>query len=183
MGTPHPPRKAALILGLLSSIPDLLHSAAERCAQEFGPIEITSDAVDFNFTQYYDAEMGTPIKRRFVSFSRLIEPDLLAELKLTSNAIEAEFAKSGGYSVPRPINLDPGYVTAGKLVLATTKDYSHRICLRDGIYAEVTLIYRGRQFEPLPWTYPDYRTEQYIRFFTEVRAAYLQKPESRVQEA
>lgn len=179
MGIPRPPKKVALILGVLSSIPELMRPAAERCALEFGPIDLASDLVDFSFTRYYDAEMGAPIKRQLFSFANLIEPDALAAIKLRTNAVEAEFANSGKYSIARPVNLDPGYVAASKLVLATTKDYSHRIYLRDGIYAEVTLVYHGQQFEPLQWTYPDYCTESYVRFFMDVRAAYLRRPESK----
>ena len=69
----------------------------------------------------------------------------------------------------RPLNLDPGYITPAKLVLASTKDHAHRIYLRDGIYAEVTLSFRGRKWQPLEWTYPDYRRDDYQRFFTECR--------------
>ena len=102
-------------------------------------------------------------------FEQLIDPAALAEIKRQTNEWEAEYAALGRHPEPRPLNLDPGYITPAKLVLASTKDHAHRIYLRDGIYAEVTLAYRQRQWQPLEWTYPDYRRDDYQRFFSECR--------------
>ena len=172
MGIPHEHPKVRAVLGILSAFPDLLGLAAERAEAIFGPPDLTSDVFPFDFTEYYRDEMGTDIKRRFLSYPRLIAPDQLAEIKLRTNRLEAEIAEEHSRGVRRPVNLDPGYLTLSKLVLATTKDYGHRIYLRDGIYAEVTLRFRGGRFEPWPWTYPDYRTEPYLAFFRQVRDAY-----------
>ena len=113
--------------------------------------------------------MGTDLNKQFLAFERLIDPAALADIKRQTNDWEAEYAALGRHAEPRPLNLDPGYITPAKLVLASTKDHAHRIYLRDGIYAEVTLAYRHRQWQPLEWTYPDYRREDYQRFFTRCR--------------
>jgi hypothetical protein len=172
LGVPTPPRSVGLLMGVLSSFPEMFDMAAERAQREFGLISLKSDLYDFNFTSYYDAEMGVPIRRQFLFFRDLIDPGALADAKLITNRLESEFAGSGVFSVARPVNLDPGYVTESKLVLATTKDYSHRIYLRDGIYAEVTLLFRKGRCEPLPWTYPDFRSPSYHSFFLQTRDAY-----------
>ena len=174
MGTPlkHPPVR--LIVGILTAFPDLFGLVRELCETEFGPADLVSPVFDFGFTDYYEKEMGKDIKRRFLSFRNLIEPDSLPDVKLKTNALEQQIASGNPRGVSRPVNLDPGFVSLSKLVLASTKDYAHRIYLRDGIYAEVTLSYRARaaRFEPMPWTYPDYRTEGYQEVFMKVRGAY-----------
>jgi len=166
----HPGVRA--ILGILSAFADLIDLAADRAEAIFGPADLRSEVFPFDFTDYYREEMGPDIKRRFLSYPRLIAPDRLAEIKIRTNRLEAEIARDHSRGVPRPVNVDPGYLALDKLVLATTKDYSHRIYLRDGIYAEATLRFRHGRFEPWPWTYPDYRTEAYTRFFLQVRQAY-----------
>jgi hypothetical protein len=130
----------------------------------------------FDFTAYYESEMGANLLRKFIAFERPVSPADLAEIKLWTNGVEASFSEAAASRRPpvrRPINLDPGYVTLSKLVLATTKDHAHRIYLDRGIYAEVTLRFLKGAFEPMPWTYPDYRTEAYRRFFEGVRAELL----------
>lgn len=169
MGTAKLHDAVRLITGVLTAFPDLFDAAAEACEREFGPIELRSDTFDFDFTDYYAEEMGAPIKRRFFSFRDRIDPAGLADIKLRTNIMERRIADAFRKPVPRPVNLDPGYLTLSKLVLATTKDYAHRIYLRDGIYAEITLRYHKGRFEAMPWTYPDYRTEAYHRFFLQVR--------------
>ena len=164
----HPP-VVKLICGMISSRPEFLDAAAEELAREFGPVEITSETMDFDFTHYYDAEMGTPLFRRFAGFAGTFRPNALAEAKLRTNAIEAEFARRAAAGVARPINLDPGYVESAKLVLASMKNFSHRVYLGRGVYAEVTLTFRRRRWEALPWTFPDYASGRYDAFLTAVR--------------
>jgi hypothetical protein len=101
----------------------------------------------------------------------LIDPAGLADIKLRTNAIEERY-RDGRWGVERPINLDPGYLELGKLVLASTKNHFHRIFLRDGIYAEVTLYYRDKAFQPFEWTFPDYRSAGYQQFFLDARRVY-----------
>lgn len=127
-----------------------------------------SEVMDFTFTGYYDKEMGAGIKRQFVSFTRLILPEQLPVIKLLTNKIEQDLALKG----KRRVNIDPGYLSLAKVVLATTKDYSHRFYLGQGIYGEVTLTYARGKFSSFPWTYPDYQTQSYQQFFGEIREIY-----------
>lgn len=127
-----------------------------------------SEVMDFTFTGYYDKEMGAGIKRQFVSFTRLILPEQLPVIKLLTNKIEQDLALKG----KRRVNIDPGYLSLAKVVLATTKDYSHRLYLEQGIYGEVTLTYARGKFSSFPWTYPDYQTQAYQQFFGEIREIY-----------
>jgi hypothetical protein len=113
--------------------------------------------------------MGSDLKKRFWAIADPIDPGQLAAIKLTTNLWEAEYAGAGLHAEPRPLNLDPGYLTLAKLVLASTKDHAHRIYLGDGIYAEVTLAYRRGGWQAFDWTYPDYRREDYQAFFTHCR--------------
>ncbi|MDI6759492.1 MAG: DUF4416 family protein [Candidatus Brocadiaceae bacterium] len=192
MGKVHPPTQVNLIIGMLSNVTGLFETAGNRLEEKFGPIELRSPILPFNYTDYYEKEIGRDIKRQFLSFQKLIDPGALADIKLFTNKLEESCrdkalalskeagpgrlldarSASGGY---RPINIDPGYLASSKLVLASTKDYSHRIYLKKGIYAEVTLRYAKGAFEPLPWTYPDYRSKEYIDFFTETRTLYMKK--------
>jgi hypothetical protein len=119
--------------------------------------------------------MGAGLLRRFHSFEHLVDPAELAEAKVATNAAESELADLLGGGVDRPVNLDPGYVCRAKLVLATTKDYSHRLYLGRGIYGEVTLAWQDGAFQPREWTYPDYASTRYTEFFARVRLAYTRK--------
>ena len=167
----HPPVK--LIVGIITAIPDSLSVVRQRLSEQFGRVDFASDLLPFDYTNYYEAEMGKDLKRQFVSFERLIPAEALASAKRFSNAIECEFAK--GDAAPRPVNLDPGYISAAKLVLASTKDHAHRIYLQDGIYAEITLKFYRKTFQPWEWTYPDYRTPTYIDIFNHIRRIYMEQ--------
>lgn len=168
MGKVREPGPVKLFVGVLAADPALLAPVRVRLEQELGPVDLTSPLLDFTFTRYYEPEMGPSLKRQFWGFARLVSPDAMPEIKLFTNTVEEEFSLGGN----RRVNLDPGYLAAAKVVLVTTKDYSHRLYLGRGIYGEVTLMYRRGEFEPLPWTYPDYRSEAYRRFFTDLRALY-----------
>ena len=138
---------------------------------KFGAIDFESEILPFDFTDYYEEEIGTNLKRKFISFKRLVSAESLAEIKLSTNRLEQRLSLHG----KRSINIDPGYLTAAKLVLATTKDFSHRILLRKGIFAEVTLFYAKNSFRPFAWTYPDYRTPDYLAIFNHIREIYLKQ--------
>lgn len=159
---------------MLSNVTGLFEMAETRLEKKFGPIELKSPVIPFNYTDYYEEEIGRDIKRQFLSFQKLIDPGSLAGIKLFTNKLEERLQRER-VGPGRPINLDPGYLASSKLVLASTKDYYHRIYLEKGIYAEVTLRYVKGAFEPLPWTYPDYRSKEYIDFFTESRILYTKK--------
>ena len=172
MTTPVPPEPVTLVVGMLCSKLELLDAAESRLAALYGPIDLRSADIDFNWTDYYASQMGNNLKRRFVSFARKIDPGRLAAVKLETNQLEAELALQHPFAA-RPINLDPGYVCGSKLVLASAKDRAQRIYLGQGIYAEITLEFRKGQFRPVETTYPDYRSPEYVEFFTTVREQHL----------
>lgn len=174
MGQICTPRPVKLFVGMLAARTDLFEVAQREMAARFGSIDAVSDVMPFDFTDYYADEMGPNLLRKFVGFDRLINPKELAAAKLFTNELEEEISEQFG-SGRRLVNLDPGYVSLSKLVLASTKDYSHRIYLGDGIFAEVTLHFSNRRFNPWPWTYPDYKTEAYRRFFESLRGQYIEK--------
>jgi len=165
---------------MLSGFAELFGRAAEAMSGRFGKVSRESGVLPFDFTDYYAPQMGARIMRKFIAFERPFDPAGIIEAKLWTNALEAQLA-GPEFPVPRPINLDPGYVTPSKLVLATTKDHAHRIYLGRGIHAEVTLSFVEHAFRPMPWTYPDYRTAPYRKFFEAVREDLLKqrrRPES-----
>lgn len=170
MGTIRPPRPAKLICGMIGPDPDLMRRARKLMTRAFGETDVTSDLYPFDATDYYEAEMGPDLKRWFVSFHELTTPERLAEIKRLTIGVEKQLCED--CLLPpdrRVVNLDPGLIGLSKLVLATTKDHAHRIYLQQGIYAEVTLRYTKGQWEPWPWTYPDYAAETYHPFFMQVR--------------
>jgi hypothetical protein len=158
-----------LFVGMLAGDPARFAEAETILVERCGPADASSAVLPFAYTDYYRAEMGEGLLRKFLSFERLIRPDELVDIKRTTNEIEEDFARRLAGGAARPVNLDPGCLSLSKVVLATTKDYSHRIYLGRGIYAEVTLHFRQGRYEPWEWTYPDYRTEEYGKFFLEVR--------------
>jgi hypothetical protein len=166
--TSHPP--AMLIVAAFSRHDEALDWARARIEAEWSPLALESERFGFVETDYYDATMGPALKKSFFAGAELIDPARLPELKRTANAWEEEYALLGRHAEPRPLNLDPGYLTLAKLVLASTKDHAHRIYLAEGIYAEVTLHWQDGRWQHRPWTFPDYRRQDYQAFFTQCRA-------------
>lgn len=155
-----------LICGFIFRHQELFVSAINRLEELFGPVEFETETFPFTHTGYYESEMGPGLQRSFVSFEKPISPDRLSECKLAANRIEQQFLnQSGG----RTVNIDPGMVSLAHLALASTKDFAHRLYLRDGIFGEVSMLYENRTFEPLKWTYPDYQTPEVIDFLRRVR--------------
>lgn len=173
MGRPTVPDPVRPILGMLARGPDVFDAALARVVGRWGQPDMVSDDLEFSFTDYYASEMGPELKRRFYSFPVQMDPAELAEVKLWTDRIEQDLARESPHDFPRVVNLDPGYLNDSKLVLASTKDHSHRIYLAEGVYAEITLTFRQGAWRPMAWTYPDYRTEAYRRFFEEARARYM----------
>lgn len=173
MGEVHEPSSVLLLIAVVTRHAAALEWAREISERNYGRISLTSDAFAFTETDYYATTMGADLKKQFLAFERLVDPGRLANIKRETNNWEAEYAAAGGHEEPRPLNLDPGYITLAKLVLASTKDHAHRIYLREGIFAEVTLAYRQRRWQALDWTYPDYRREDYHRFFDACRERLL----------
>lgn len=166
----HPPVK--LFFGLLISCEEILPQVLRRLELDFGPVDLQSELVPFNHTTYYQDEMGPVIKRKFIACQSLIDVDELPDIKLYTNRLEQLFAHPS--TSKRRINIDPGYLSLSKVVLATTKDYDHRLYLHAGIFAEVTLRYKRKtqSYEPWEWTYPDYREPFAINFFNKLRQLY-----------
>ena len=166
MGEIRNTQPALLLIAVSSRYDQALAWTARRSAFEFGPQGQQSEVFDFTETDYYQATMGTELKKQFLTFQALIDPGGLPQIKRITNDLEQEYAQQHEHPEPRPLNLDPGYITLAKLVLASTKDRAHRIYLHDGIYAEVTLNYRKRCWQSSDWTYPDYQRQDFQEFFT-----------------
>jgi len=171
MGKIKEPLPVKLIASMFTASGEILEGAGVRLSQEFGPIDYESELLSFDHTAYYAAEFGENLKRRFVAFEELVHPGRLAEIKLLTNALEMEWTAEG----KRRINIDPGYVSHSKLVLATTKNHAHRVYLGQGIYAEVTLCFRDGTFRAWPWTYPDYASPPLVAIFNQIRVLYVKQ--------
>ena len=169
MGQPGAPRSALLLMAAFSRYDAALQWARTRATEAWGPLALESPAFEFAETDYYEATMGPGLRKTFFTFTRPLDPADVAEIKLQTNAWEEEYARTAGHAEPRPLNLDPGYLTLGKLVLASTKDFAHRIYLQRGIYAEVTLIYRHHRWQHHEFTFADYRRADYQQFFSQCR--------------
>jgi hypothetical protein len=166
---PHPVK---LFIGMLSQDAALFDQLKDELMKIFGPVDMESPVWNWEHTDYYSKEMGTGLKRQFVFFKDLTDPGMISDIKLKTIEFEKQFKNeiSG-----RRINLDPGYLDSAKIVLVSTKDFSHRIYLGNGIYGEVTLIYSGKNYQILPFTYPDFRTSEYLDVFREAREKYKQQ--------
>jgi hypothetical protein len=169
MGQPTPPSDSLLILAAFSRHEAALDWARQQAIQTWGPLALESPRFEFAETRYYEASMGPGLKKTFFLPARPFDPARLVDTKLLTNHWEEEHVQASGHGEPRPLNLDPGYLTLGKLVLASTKDFTHRIYLDRGIYAEITLYYKHRRWQHHEWTFADYRRDDYQAFFSACR--------------
>ena len=160
-----------LAIGCIFQDDEVLRTARAKLVKKFGSVDFESDSVQFTHTDYYTQELGEDLKRRFISFRRLIRPDTLPKIKTFTNYLEQRLSLAGN----RRINLDPGYLELSKFILATTNDFKHRIWLGAGVFAEVTLYYQDKSFRCWEWTYPDYRTDAYIQTLNRIRAIYVEQ--------
>jgi hypothetical protein len=172
MAVAREPTYSLLVVACFSRHPEALQWAADQLTPRFGPIVLTSPDFLFHHTKYYDATMGTGLLKRFLVFEPIAPADFLPDVKRFTIGLEEELARSGRHPEKRPLNIDPGLAQLGKFLLASTKDQAHRIFLRDGIFAEVTLRFQGGGYEPWPWTYADYR-EDPVRAFLNLARAHL----------
>lgn len=172
MADPRPQPPALLVVAAFSRHAEALAWAQRRLESAFGPVALVSPQFDFDQTRYYEPSMGPDLRKQFFAFAEPKPLDALPELKLHTNRLEHELAGDATFPESRPLNLDPGLLTLGKFVLATTKDQAHRIYLRDGIFAEVTLRFQDGSFRPWDWTYADYREPHTIAFLNEARDHY-----------
>ena len=171
MGATYDFENEKLIIGVIYHDEEVLRQALDILTQEFGEIEAVSEEFSFSgeFSTYYDEEIGGEGLRRIYSFKETVDPTRQADIKIRTNEIEAEFSVDG----KRKINLDPGFINHGRLLLATTKETGFRIPLKEGIYTELTLFWARGGWQKLPWTYRDYQSERVQKFITEVRHSYL----------
>ena len=170
MSRPKNPNLVKLITSLITGEDDIIKPVLKKLEARLGSVDILSERLDFSHTDYYRDEMGERLFRKIASFEKLIKPDELADIKLFTNSVEDEYLKEDG---KRAINIDPGYISMEKMVLASCKNFSHRIYLKKGIYADLTLIYRADSFQPLEWTFPDYAEDSMIRLLNGVRERYV----------
>ena len=172
------PNPVKLLIGILAADHQCLHEAVDVIIGKFGRTDFTSNVWPFDKTDYYREQTGPHILRQFVSIEKLIDPGKLAKIKRKTNKLEQKLAKILVLPLPRPVNLDPGIIEPSKLILATTKNYSHRIYIGYKMYAEVTLIFDKGKWRPLDHTYPDYRQQCYFDFFANVRNRLLEQLKS-----
>jgi len=165
------PDPAQLIISVLICDEDLLSCILNTAKAAFGELDHAVGPLPFDFTKYYDAELGSGIRRWLWAFRDLVHPSTLAGIKKRTNEIETAYAVEG----KRRCNLDPGLLSLWNLVLATGKNNAHRIYLGDGIFADLTLIFRSSSFRSLDWTYPDYASPSLIEIFNKIRMTYKWK--------
>ncbi len=158
-----------LFSGFIFKEKSILPRTVSFLEKKFGRIDFESPILPFTHTDYYEKEFGKGLKKKFISFKKLIHPEYLPEIKIATNKIEQKLSRAG----LRLINIDPGYLDTAKVILATTKDYRHRIYFNKGIYAEVTLFYENKDFKAWEWTYPDYKTADYTAVFNRIREIYV----------
>jgi len=170
MSHPHEPLPAKLVCSVLSAAPDpLTPELVAALENRFGPLEIAYPAMAFSHTAYYDRELGSPLVRRFLAFARLVPQGTLGPAKHFTNTVEDRLTRSDGR---RRVNLDPGILTQERLVLATGKNFSHRIYLGNGIFGDLTLVFQAGSWQTLPWTFPDYAAADMLGVLTDIRHRY-----------
>ncbi|MCK9230296.1 MAG: DUF4416 family protein [Syntrophales bacterium] len=165
------PDPVKLVASMIFRESDWVTRAIDGMSDVYGKPDYISTVMPFDYTDYYTAEMGAGLKRRVVSFESLISPDGLPAVKKSTNGVEAALSRKDR----RRVNIDPGCLSTGHLLLATGKPYAHRPYLGDGVYGDLTLIYRGGFFQELPWTYPDYREPSMISMLARIREKYLKQ--------
>lgn len=165
------PNPVKLFTAVFTANIDLFEKVKKILEEKFGEIDLESQNFDFDNTDYYEEEMGKNLKKKFYFFKDLIMPDKIVDIKIETMKIEEKFMEEG----KRKVNIDPGYVDLSKIVLSSKKDYSHRIYLGKGVYAEVTLYFKKGNFHIFPYTYPDYRREDYIKVFLKAREILKEK--------
>ena len=171
----HQPQPVKLIIGILAADETSLAAAIKAINKPFGVIDLASDVWPFTQTDYYKDELGPNALRQFVSIEKLIDPGKLAQIKHDTNSLEQQLADSLKLPLPRPVNLDPGFIEPSKLILASTKNFSHRIYIGNKMFAEVTLMYEKGAWRHFEYTFPDYRQSCYHDFLSKVRTRLMEQ--------
>jgi hypothetical protein len=169
MSRPQPPEAAKLIIGLFTPEKSLCTPVVAELEKHFGPVDYVSKWLAFGYTDYYATEMGRPLFRRVFSFQELIAQDQLPHIKLSTNGLEQKWMRAR----QRRVNIDPGYLLPSRFVLATGKNFSHRIYIGKSIYADLTLLFENGRFHSLPWTYPDYADPGLQAVLEQIRDNYM----------
>lgn len=170
-----PVEPVKLFCGIIATSETAADLAAKELEDRLGTIDLRSDAIPFIYTTYYKEEMGDGLIRKFIVFRDLTDPGRLVEIKLMTNDLEERYKEKRNGAECRTVNLDPGYICASRLVLATTKDFSHRVYMGRGIYGEVTANFKKGGMLFHPWSYPDFQSEEYVSFFLKIRALYMKQ--------
>lgn len=181
MAEPKPFSPAKLIAGIISSKEIYFEKAEEELKSLFGLIDLKSPLFPFDLTNYYEEQMGINLRRMFLSFAELVPPEKLSAMKIQTNALEQKIRQDLGENF-RVVNIDPGILTASALIMATAKDFSHRIPLAQGVYAHLEFLFTKTALKTLDWTYPDFKSEGYQKFFLDVRRIYLDQLKHLKQE-
>ena len=168
MSLPQEPKPGKLVIGIFMKDRLLFETLALDLTTSFGTLDMVSSWLPFNYTTYYKAEMGEPLFRRLLTFKTLIDQGELASIKIATNRLEKSYLQNGR----RRVNIDPGYLVHERFVLASGKNFSHRIYIGNRIYADLTLVYQHGSFKELPWTYPDYADEPILSFLELIRDKY-----------
>ncbi len=163
------PKPVRLLIGLIYSEDAPVDECINKLEEAFGEIDFMSEKFPFDFTSYYEEEMGKGLSRKILSFRKLIRRDDLVDIKTSTNKLEKIFSVEG----KRRINIDPGYIAPEHLILATGKGYYHRPYLGKGVYADLTLVYRNKEYQSLDWTYPDYSSEEIKKLLKVLREKYI----------
>jgi len=163
------PRPARLVVSVIYREERRFTETVPRVESVAGPVRAAGGPLPFDRTEYYGREMGAPLFRRFLAAGRAVPRGSLAPIKVAMESIEAEMSEGGR----RTVNLDPGLLTPESFILATGKNFSHRVYLGNGVFADLTLVYRGGEFRPLPWTYPDYASDGVRSLLGELRREHL----------
>ena len=168
-GTGVTPLPVKLFVGMFSPQTFLFEEIKKVLEGVYGPVDMESPVWPWEHTDYYTEEMGSGLKRKFIFFGRLIEPEIISDIKLKTVGLEKEYLNEDG---GRRINIDPGYMDSARVALVSTDDYSHRVYIGKGIYGEVALIYSGSDYRILHYTYPDFRKREYHDIFKKARLLY-----------
>jgi hypothetical protein len=177
MSRPLPPTPAKLVIGIFMKDKALITPVAERLMESFGPIDLASEWFPFDYTSYYEPEMGKPLFRRMLAFKPLVSQESLPDIKHSTNEMEQRYLRHDR----RQVNIDPGYLLLERFVLATGKNFSHRIYIGRNIYADLTLTYSKESYRILPWTYPDYASPEIRHFLLQVRRKYSMDLKNRLK--
>jgi Domain of unknown function (DUF4416) len=167
------PPRVKLVCGVLFKDIEWLNRGLIDLQEKYGNSDFQSAAIEFTFTDYYYKEMGQPLFRVFISFSPLIDSADLGKVKVFTNSVEEKYAEQA--QLPRVLNIDPGYINAAAYILATSKNFAHRIYLGNGVFAQQELLFGKRRVQTLDWTYPDYRSYEYQEMLGKIREAYLRQ--------